>query len=76
MMQARAASPDTEKEIDEQVQLIVQSAYDTCYKLLSENRALLDQLTTKLVDEETVDYEQLQEMRDAHYAKMPAAATA
>jgi len=76
MMQPRAASPDTEKEIDEQVQLIVQSAYDTCYKLLSENRALLDQLTLKLVDEETVDYEQLQEMRDAHYAKTPAAATA
>ena len=68
MFQPKAASADTEKEIDDQVQILVQRAYDTCYKLLSENKALMDELTERLVEEETVDYEQLQAMRDARCA--------
>ena len=47
MMQPRAASPDTEKEIDAQVQRIVNDAYDTCKALLSENRALMDPMVHK-----------------------------
>jgi len=68
MMQARAASPETEKLIDEQVQRIVSDAYSTCYKLLSDNRALMDTMTEKLISDETIDYDELQQMRDAHYA--------
>ena len=74
LMQARAASAKTEKEIDDQVQKITQTAYDACYKMLTENRSLLDSLTDKLIEEETVDYEQLATMRDEHFASMPAAA--
>merc|ERR1719460_3523478 len=74
LMQARAASAATEKAIDEQVQKLVEKAYDTCYKMLSENRSLLDSLTDKLIEEETVDYDQLEKMRDAHLAKMAVAA--
>ena len=70
---AQGGVGDTEKEIDDQVQILVQRAYDTCYKLLSENKALMDELTERLVEEETVDYEQLQAMRDAHFEKMGAA---
>ena len=68
LMQPRSASPATEREIDAQVQNIVQAAYDSCYKLLSENRVLVDKLTDRLVDVETVDYDELAKMRDEHYA--------
>jgi len=74
LSQQRVASMKTEQVIDAEVQRIVEDAYDTCYKLLSDNRSLLDELTEKLIVDETVDYEQLNSMRDAHYAKMPAAA--
>merc|ERR1719267_75285 len=42
LMQTKAASAETEKEIDDQVQLLVQDAYDTCYKLLEDNWSLVD----------------------------------
>jgi len=74
LSQQRVASMKTETAMDEQIQRIVEDAYNTCYKLLTENRALLDELTEKLIVDETVDYETLNSMRDAHYAKMPAAA--
>ena len=76
LMQARAASAKTEKEIDDQVQKITQTAYDACYKMLTENRALLDGLTDRLIEDETIDYEQLATMRDEHFASMPAPAAA
>merc|ERR1719399_1811534 len=45
LMAPKAASAETEKEIDAQVQKLVQEAYKTCYDLLSTNRALMDTLT-------------------------------
>jgi cell division protease FtsH len=60
----RTASFETERQIDEQVKEIVKCAYEHCMKSLTENRAFLDALTEKLVEEENVDYEQLREMRD------------
>merc|ERR1719389_1123092 len=72
LMQQKAASAETEREIDDQVQRIVSNAYDTCYKLLSENKALMDTMVDRLIEEETIDYDELTKMRDAHYAKMPA----
>ena len=74
LMQQKAASAETEKQIDDQVQRIVSNAYDTCYKLLSENKALMDTMVDRLIEEETIDYDELTKMRDAHYAKMPAMA--
>jgi cell division protease FtsH len=74
LMQPKSASTETEKAIDEQVQRIVTEAYESCYKMLTENRALMEALTEKLIEEETVDYDELQKMRDAHYEKMAAAA--
>ena len=68
------ASAETEKAIDEQVQRITQDAYVRCKELLTENKALMDELTEKLISEETVDYEDLAKMRDAHFAKRGAVA--
>merc|ERR1719164_370592 len=59
LMAPRVASSATEKEIDEQVQILVQEAYDTCKKMLTDNRSLLDELTEKLITDETIDYDEL-----------------
>mmetsp|Transcript_29564 Transcript_29564/g.63637 ORF Transcript_29564/g.63637 Transcript_29564/m.63637 type:complete len:657 (-) Transcript_29564:495-2465(-) len=69
MMQPRAASPGMEKEIDEQVQKICTRAFEKCYSTLLENRALLDTVALGLIDKETIDYNELAEMRETHLAK-------
>jgi len=60
------ASPSTEKEIDGQVELLVTEAYDRCYALLTKHRALVDEMTDRLIAEETIDYTDLEKMRDSH----------
>merc|ERR1712232_970154 len=64
MMQPRAASPGMETEIDSQVQKIVTAAFDKCYSALSENKALMDAVATGLIEKETIDYQELQQMSD------------
>jgi len=73
MTQPQRASAKTEKEIDEQVKIIVERAYDVCYKTLSENKALVDEMTERLIEEETIDYDELIRMRDTHCAKLTPA---
>merc|ERR1712151_1105014 len=68
MMQPRVASPKMEKQIDEQVQKIVEAAYNKCKDTLTENRALLDGLADRLIEIETIDYDELLKLRDDHYA--------
>merc|ERR1711937_39259 len=69
MFSARTSSEATEKEIDEQVKLLVKDAYDNTLKTLSDNRAFLDEMAERLVDEETLDFSQLEKMRDEVGAK-------
>ena len=69
LMNAKAASAETEKEIDTQVARITAEAYENCYKMLNDNRELVDALANRLVAEETVDYDDLAKMRDEHFAK-------
>eukprot|EP00617_Octactis_speculum_P027563 CAMPEP_0185771954 /NCGR_PEP_ID=MMETSP1174-20130828/66122_1 /TAXON_ID=35687 /ORGANISM="Dictyocha speculum, Strain CCMP1381" /LENGTH=650 /DNA_ID=CAMNT_0028457991 /DNA_START=160 /DNA_END=2112 /DNA_ORIENTATION=+ len=56
MGQPRMASASTEKKIDEQVEIIVRRAYDRCFKCLSDNRNLLEEMKNTLILEETIDY--------------------
>jgi len=72
----QAASEKTEQEIDEQVQRLVQTAYDTCYKMLSDNRALMDVMVERLIEKENIDYDELNTMRDEHFDKQRAAQAA
>merc|ERR1719420_120050 len=72
LMAPKAASAQTEKKMDEQVQKIVEAAYDRCYKLLSENRKLMDVMVDKLIEKENIDYDELIKMRDAHYGVVAA----
>ena len=62
----KAASVDTEAILDREVQKLVQSAYDRAMSTLTENRALMEYMTDRLIEAETIDYDELQAMTEAH----------
>jgi cell division protease FtsH len=70
----KAASAETEKVIDEEVTKIVEGAYDHCMKTLSDARSLVDEMCEALLDKETLDYNELQEMLDNYQKKKEAIA--
>eukprot|EP00746_Dinoflagellata_sp_MGD_P158465 gnl/MRDRNA2_/MRDRNA2_86478_c1_seq8.p1 gnl/MRDRNA2_/MRDRNA2_86478_c1~~gnl/MRDRNA2_/MRDRNA2_86478_c1_seq8.p1 ORF type:complete len:711 (+),score=156.55 gnl/MRDRNA2_/MRDRNA2_86478_c1_seq8:99-2231(+) len=72
MMTPRTSSEATERQIDDEVKALVKGAYDTTMQTLMHNRAFLDKLAQRLVEEETLDFSQLEEMRSA-YATKPSA---
>merc|ERR1719389_1351540 len=55
MMTPRTSSEMTERQIDNQVKVLVQEAYDTTMETLMQNRVFLDRMAQRLVDEETLD---------------------
>jgi cell division protease FtsH len=69
---ARVASEETEQAIDDQVKLLVNSAYKTAYDLLSANRPFLDAIVEKLLEKETLDFNELGELRNEFGAKPQA----
>lgn len=48
------ASQQTLKDVDDQVKVLVQSAYDTAFGILQENREVLDRLAEHLLAQETI----------------------
>jgi len=58
----RDFSEDTAATIDEEVSLLVADAYRRATEVLSANRPVLDELAEMLVERETVDAEELQEL--------------
>merc|ERR1712048_381996 len=65
---ARTSSEATEKLIDDQVKELVKSAYATTMKTLMDNREFLDEMADRLIEEETLDFTQLEKMRDTYGA--------
>ena len=68
----RDFSEDTAATIDEEVSQLVEEAYRRATEVLSNNRAVLDELAEMLVEKETVDAEDLQELlirRDVRVAE-------
>ena len=68
----RDFSEDTAAAIDEEVSLLVAEAYKRATEVLKNNRAVLDELADMLVEKETVDAEDLQELlirRDVRVAE-------
>jgi len=55
-------SEETAREIDEEVQAIIQQAYDVARRTINENRAKLEQLAKELVAKETVEGEELEKL--------------
>jgi cell division protease FtsH len=58
----RDFSEDTAAAIDDEVSQLVDAAYRRATDVLNANRPVLDELAEMLVEQETVDAEQLQEL--------------
>jgi cell division protease FtsH len=56
----RAASPEMEEMIDQEVKLLVADAYKVCKDTMNANRPLVEDLTEMLIEKETVDYKELE----------------
>merc|ERR1711939_1104734 len=68
----RDFSEDTASTIDQEVSELVDVAYKRAVKVLTDNRSVLDELADLLVEQETVDAEELQELlisRDVRVAE-------
>lgn len=70
----RNFSEETAAAIDEEVSKLVDEAYSRAKHVLTENRSVLDQLAKMLVERETVDAEELQELLAGSDVKMAAIA--
>jgi len=68
----RDFSEDTAAAIDEEVSLLVAEAYRRATEVLQANRPVLDELAERLVEKETVDAEELQELLISREVKVAA----
>jgi cell division protease FtsH len=68
----RDFSEDTAATIDSEVSDLVDAAYHRATKVLNDNRSVLDELAEMLVESETVDSQELQDLlirRDVRIAE-------
>jgi len=63
----QAASPETEAEIDAEIVKLVSKAYDHCKATLAANREVWEELTDMLIEKETVDYVELENLIKKYY---------
>lgn len=66
----RDYSEDLAEKVDEQVRELIEQAHDEAYRVLSENRDILDELARQLIEKETLDHNQLAEIF-ANVRKLP-----
>ena len=66
----RDFSEKTAASIDAEVRMLVDQAYERCKQVLVENRHILDKLADMLVEKETVDSEELQNLLATNDVKM------
>ena len=74
IMSERDFSEETAAAIDTEVRQLVEEAYQRAKKVLTENRHVLNQLAEILIEKETVDSEELQELLANNDVKMAAIA--
>jgi cell division protease FtsH len=72
IMAERDFSEETAAAIDDEVRNLVDQAYRRCKDVLVNNRAVLDKLAQMLIEKETVDAEELQELLASNDVKMAA----
>ena len=58
------------ERVDEEVRVLIEQAHDEAWHVLRENRDVLDQLATELMEKETLDHNQLAEIF-ANVKKLP-----
>jgi cell division protease FtsH len=74
IMAERDFSEETAAAIDDEVRNLVEQAYRRAKDVLLNNRSVLDELSNMLIDKETVDAEELQELLAKSDVKMAAIA--
>ncbi len=74
IMSERDFSEETAAAIDSEVRQLVEEAYQRAKAVLTENRPILNQLADVLIEKETVDSEELQELLANNDVKMAAIA--
>ncbi|MBE9226873.1 ATP-dependent zinc metalloprotease FtsH3 [Phormidium sp. LEGE 05292] len=74
IMSERDFSEETAALVDEEVRILVDEAYKRAKDVLVSNRALLDQLSALLIEKETVDADELQEILADSDVKMASLA--
>jgi cell division protease FtsH len=74
IMAERDFSNETAAAIDDEVRNLVDQAYRRCKQVLVENRTVLDKLAGMLMEKETVDAEELQELLATNDVKMASIA--
>ncbi len=60
------------KAIDEEVRRLIQTAYDTAKRILTEEKVRLDHISDYLLEHETIDEEQVPDLFDAPFDAPPA----
>jgi cell division protease FtsH len=68
----RDFSDSTASAIDDEVKKLVDQAYQRAKQVLVENRGVLDKLANMLVEKETVDADELQDILNTNEVKMAA----
>jgi len=58
----RDYSEELAEKVDEQVRELIEQAHDEAYRVLSDNRDILDELARQLIEKETLDHTQLAEI--------------
>ncbi|WP_299488998.1 ATP-dependent zinc metalloprotease FtsH3 [Acaryochloris sp. IP29b_bin.137] len=74
IMSERDFSEETASTIDDEVRNLVDQAYRRAKDVLISNRAVLDEIAQRLVEKETVDADELQEILNTNDVKMAAIA--
>jgi cell division protease FtsH len=72
IMSERDFSEETAAAIDEEVRKLVDTAYIRAKEVLVNNRQVLDEIAQMLIEKETVDAEELQEILGNNDVKMAA----
>jgi cell division protease FtsH len=72
IMSERDFSEETAAAIDEEVRKLVDTAYIRAKEVLVNNRKVLDEIAQMLIEKETVDAEELQEILGNNDVKMAA----
>jgi len=58
----RDYSERVSEQVDDEVRALIEKAHDEAWQVLNENRAILDTLATALLEKETLDHVQLEEI--------------
>merc|ERR1712070_86584 len=63
----QVASDATEAKIDVEVKALVADAYEHCKAVLNADREMFEDMTEQLLEKETLDYKELQELVNKYY---------